>query len=93
MKNTLWEIGGWRMTEPELVVKLGFILDNYKISWLPRLWREAEAEAITRLPLFVKEDLFFQEEIAKGELVYSFRYYTPLSNRRLITEIEGEKLI
>lgn len=69
------------MKEPELVVKLGFVLEHYKKTWLPRLWLEAEAEALARMPTFKASDFFYQEEIEKGEMLYSFRYYTPESNR------------
>lgn len=92
MQNEKWQIGDYRIVNTELVVKLGFILERYKISWLPRLWNEAEAEALTRMPLFVKENLFHQEEIDKGEMVYSFRYYTPASNLVRITESDREDL-
>jgi len=80
-KNKEKVIGGFEFKEPELVIRVGFVLDAYKKSWLPRLWKEAEDEMLARMPTFKASDFFFQEDIDKGEMVYSFRYYTPESNR------------
>lgn len=81
MKKDERFIGGYEITNRELVLRLGFVLDNYKKSWLPRLWKEAEDEALARIPTFKSEELFFQEDFDKGDMFYSFRYYTPESNR------------
>lgn len=86
MKNQKWEIGPWKLKNPELVVKLGFIIDDYKREWLPRLWREAEREALERMPMFEARELFHEEVLTKNDMIYSFRYYTPESNR---SKMEG----
>lgn len=88
MKNTLWEIGGWRMTNPHIVVKLGFALDTYKLPKLKELWKVNEAEAKKRLGKFDAKDLFHEETMTVGELTYSFRWYTPASNRTKIEPIK-----
>lgn len=91
MKNQKWEIGGWRMANPETVIKLGFVLDSYKKPQLEQLWKVAEGEAKERMPLFEAGDFFFQEEIPKGDLLYSFRYYTPANNRVKIGETDKKE--
>lgn len=84
MKNTLKEIGGWAFIDPSLVVKFGVILDAYKLPQLEQLWNDAEREALKRMPTLSVSDFFFQEQKPVGDLIYSFRYYTPASNRKKI---------
>lgn len=86
MKNEKEEIGGWFIIVPAKVVKLGLVLDKYKQPTLPQLWKEAEARAKACMRGFAAEDLF-HEELAPGqdaEILYSFRYYTPVENRRRV---------
>ncbi len=86
MKNDRKEIGGWVFTVPEKVIKLGLVCDNYKMNQLQRLWKEAEEQAVVRLKPFDPKDFFFEESYQKGELTYSFRYYTPKENRSRMSE-------
>lgn len=65
---------------PILVIKFGLVVDNYKHDRIGDLWKEAETEVLKIMPTFKSGDLFFQEEIIDGKLIYSFRYYTPKSN-------------
>lgn len=81
MKNDFKEIGGWVFKVPENVLKLGLLLDAYKKPQLKEIWRNAEREAVHKLPLFNADDFFYEEIVEKGEMIYSFRYYTPIGNR------------
>lgn len=79
MKNTLNEIGGWKIKDPSKVLKLGFVLDAYKLPQLEKLWCQALAKIKHKDAC--PEDMFHQYEKEEGNLVYSFRFYTPASNR------------
>lgn len=81
MKNTKSEIGPYRFPNPELVLKMGLVLEVYKKKQLPKLWTEAEAEALKQMPSFRKEEFFYAEEQVLGGMIYSYRYYTPEYNR------------
>ncbi len=80
MKNTRTEFKGIEVIEPQLVIKMGLIFDNYKINKLPGLWDEAEEKALEQMPTFKADEFFHQEELQDGDIWYSFRYYTPKSN-------------
>ncbi len=84
MKNTLTEIGGWKIKNPELVIKIGLIADDYKEKKIPQLWADHEHRVLEKMPTFKKEHFFFQEEKRDGKLIYSLRYYTPPENRERI---------
>jgi hypothetical protein len=88
MENEQVQVNGWQILNPFLLVKLGFVVDEHKKPMLGDLWRGAEENAKTRLPLFKAEDFFFEENISvEHNLIYSFRYYTPLANRIKTEEI------
>lgn len=83
MKNKRLEFGNIKVKVPELVIKLGFVLDTYKEPHLKNLWKDAEKKSLKQMPTFKKDELFY-EEISRDpikKLTYSFRYYTPESNR------------
>lgn len=65
---------------PDLVIKLGVVLDAYKLPYVNDIWEEAEAEVATKMEGFKPEEAFHQEEIKDGALWFSFRYYTPKTN-------------
>lgn len=75
------EIGGHRILDLELVVKLGVICRVEESGERHRLWNDRETEAYQRIPGFHPILFFYGEEYIKGELHFSFRYYTPFSNR------------
>lgn len=82
MSNSRKEIGGWIIIVPEKVVKLGLVCDNYKMHLLQSLWKQSEEQAAQRIWPFDAKDFFFEESYQRGEVTYSFRYYTPKENRR-----------
>ena len=85
MKNTDTKIGDWEILNPSLVVKLGLVLDDYKLHALELMWGIAEEEAKTKMPLLDVTTKFHQHEMRENDnsaLIYSFRFYTPESNRR-----------
>lgn len=83
MKNKEFEIGLFRVKEPKLVLKLALVIDSYKINYLPKLWQQAEEQALTKVPTFKASEFFHQkdEHDKKTSMIFSFRYYTPESNR------------
>lgn len=87
-KNNLTEIGGYRIKNPKLVVKLGFVLDTYKLEHLSELWKTCveKLKGKGKHAEIVEANLFHQQEIPgpTEETTVSVRYYTPPSNRELL---------
>lgn len=82
MTNTRKEIGGWTIVSPEKVVRLGVIIENLHVDQLTRIWGDSEKQSEIRLQSFVSKDRFFEEIFTRGDMTYSFRYYTPKENRK-----------
>lgn len=78
-------VGSWKIKDKKKMVKMGFVLDSYKLPNLSKLWEEAERKALTQMPTLNLEHRFFQEDKTSedGKIIYSFRYYTPPENREL----------
>lgn len=82
-----WTVGPWRILNPHLTVKLGFVFDSYKLPQLSKLWTAAEDEAKMRLGKFEASDLFHQQERqVETAVTLSTRWYTPAYNRVKKTE-------
>ena len=75
------EIGLWKIKNEDEVTKLGLIVASEKSEILNALWKEVEIEALTKLPNLFLKDFFFQKNVIEGHTIFSFRYYTPLTNR------------
>lgn len=87
-----WQMGKWKVHNPHIVVKLGFVVEDVSLPSLNTvLWPEAELEAKARLGKFEATDLFHQEDkrLYAGA-VFSARWYTPIENRTLISDLELE---
>lgn len=82
MPNLKKNIGGWEINVPEDVFRLGIIVDSTRAEAIPLMWKEAEAETIKRLTNLDPTLRFFEETYCRGDLTYSFRYYTPMTNRK-----------
>ena len=82
MKNKDLRIGDWDIVNPSLVVKLGLVLDEYKLHALELMWGISEEEAKKKMPLLNVAARFHQYEMKENDLIYSFRFYTPESNRK-----------
>lgn len=81
MKKKKDQIGGYHIKVPELVTKLGLVMDAHKFAYREELWLKSETQAADVLLNFNPKDRFFEETIREGGLVYQFRYYTPATNR------------
>lgn len=86
MKETRTQFGSVTVLDPEAVVKLGMVIDNYKMAKASDLWKEAEKKAKEQLSGFDPKLYFFAEQAPYGPdhpgITCLFRYYTAYSNRR-----------
>lgn len=78
--------GDVKVINPILVIKLGFVLDTYKEPHLLKLWEDAEKKALKQMPTFKSAEYFYEEIMRDPDkkITYSFRYYTPESNREIV---------
>jgi hypothetical protein len=79
------EYGSVKVLDPEKVIKLALVVDNWKIPMASKLWEESEkvaADALRHLA-FDPKDIFYscQEPFDGKPMTSLFRYYTPISNR------------
>jgi hypothetical protein len=75
------KIGGWKIENPELVVKLGCVFGLNAYDAIEKYWENVEIQAKNEIFPFDPSTKFFEETIKDSYRYLSFRYYTPESNR------------
>jgi hypothetical protein len=77
-------VGNWICDDVTKVFKLALVIDDYKQKKVPELWIESEEQAKAKIEGFNPEDMFHEEKKRDPvrRLIFYFRYYTPLSNRK-----------
>lgn len=87
MKNTRKVFDELEVIDPELVLKIGLVFDDYKASMRDEMWAKCHVEAGKQIPGFTADDHFFTETFdgPMPKTKTETRYYTPASNRRPVS--------
>ena len=83
-------VGSWKIKDPTKLIKLGLVIDAYKLPHLQELWDESEKKAVEKMPTLDLNTRFYQENMQPdpGKLIYSFRWYTPADNREPMESVQ-----